>query len=231
MFTYSATFKSFGAEMFNFVAHCSLPLEISLKKIRALELRCLIWWRIVISFNTIHALQFTSRVAPKWLVSLCHWAMSFVVYILALSFLTVTARRGKVNIYLLDIILCSLFMSILYVIYLNPVLSFFFILQLVKTCAFRKLTLNVFFSFFLFQSKSPCCLLVTSPSLVLWNITSNIITTHIMTRSEMWLLSSKRRTYRSQIWSLRLSAKTCIATSTAEGSLFRWIQVLTLSQR
>ena len=126
MFTYSATFKSFGAEMLNFVAHCSLPLEISLKKIRALELRCLIWWRIVISFNTVHALQFTSRVAPKWLVSLCHWAMSFVVYILALSFLTVTARRGKVNIYLLDIILCSLFMSILYVVYLNPVLSFFY---------------------------------------------------------------------------------------------------------
>ena len=105
-------------------------------------------------------------------------------------------------------------------------------LVLVKTYAFGKMKKYVFLSLsFFFQSKSPCCLLVTSPSLVLWNITSNIITTHIMTRSEMWLLSSKRRTYRSQIWSLRLSAKTCIATSTEEGSLFRWIQVLTLSQR
>ena len=103
-------------------------------------------------------------------------------------------------------------------------------LQLVKAHEFRKLKRKGYL-FLFFQSKSPCCLLVTSPSVVRWNITWNIITSHITTRSEMWLLSSETRIFQSQIWSLLLSAKTCIATSTKEKRVLTCIQVLKRPRR
>lgn len=102
MFTFSVTFKSLGTEVFALVAHCYLPVSIA-------------------SFKVTHALQLISPVAHERVsfyfepsnsaLSLCHFAMLFAAYILALSFSIVTAIRGVVYTYLFVVILCSLFVS------------------------------------------------------------------------------------------------------------------------
>ena len=130
----------------------------------------------------------------------------------------------------LVVVLCSQFASSLHVV-LSNIYDFILNHFVLKISAGLNALIQeiekkrIPFSFF-FQSKPPCCSLVISPSLVLWNITWNIITTHITTRLEMWLHSSEKRIFQSQIWSLLLSAKTCIATNTKGQRAFYCIQVL-----